>query len=110
LGGFQGRPGKLEDVCYSFWIGATIKLLEGNIDHDANRSFLLSAQSPIGGFGKDSDDMPDPYHSYLALAALAMSPDSGLKPLDALWNVSEETASWLQREMDRVLGSPSESG
>jgi geranylgeranyl transferase type-1 subunit beta len=24
IGGFQGRPGKLEDVCYSFWCGAAI--------------------------------------------------------------------------------------
>ncbi len=24
VGGFQGRPGKLEDVCYSFWCGAAI--------------------------------------------------------------------------------------
>jgi geranylgeranyl transferase type-1 subunit beta len=26
LGGFQGRPGKDEDACYSFWIGATISV------------------------------------------------------------------------------------
>jgi geranylgeranyl transferase type-1 subunit beta len=26
LGGFQGRPGKLEDVCYSFWIGAALQV------------------------------------------------------------------------------------
>lgn len=24
IGGFQGRPGKLEDVCYSFWIGGAL--------------------------------------------------------------------------------------
>lgn len=24
IGGFQGRPGKLEDVCYSFWCGAAV--------------------------------------------------------------------------------------
>lgn len=77
-------------------------MLGGDIDHDANRSFLLSAQSPIGGFGKDPEDMPDPYHSYLALAALAMSPGSELKPLDALWNVSEDTAGWLKGEMARL--------
>jgi geranylgeranyl transferase type-1 subunit beta len=24
IGGFQGRPGKLEDVCYSFWCGGAL--------------------------------------------------------------------------------------
>lgn len=26
VGGFQGRPGKLEDVCYSFWCGAALSV------------------------------------------------------------------------------------
>jgi geranylgeranyl transferase type-1 subunit beta len=25
-GGFQGRPGKLEDVCYSFWCGGAMRV------------------------------------------------------------------------------------
>jgi protein farnesyltransferase subunit beta len=27
-GGFQGRPNKLVDGCYSFWVGALFPLLE----------------------------------------------------------------------------------
>ncbi|OXC71124.1 hypothetical protein AYX13_00542 [Cryptococcus neoformans] len=113
LGGFQGRPGKLEDVCYSFWCGGTLSVLgrDDLIDHDANKAFLLSAQSPLGGFGKEPEDYPDPYHSYLALAALSLSLNCsgedkennfGLKTLDVRWNVSAETAEWLQREITRV--------
>jgi prenyltransferase beta subunit len=26
VGGFQGRPGKLEDVCYSFWCGGALSV------------------------------------------------------------------------------------
>lgn len=26
IGGFQGRPGKLEDVCYSFWCGGALSV------------------------------------------------------------------------------------
>jgi len=26
IGGFQGRPGKLEDVCYSFWVGGALSV------------------------------------------------------------------------------------
>ncbi|RSH89479.1 hypothetical protein EHS25_002028 [Saitozyma podzolica] len=105
IGGFQGRPGKLEDVCYSFWCGAAITILghAGLINAEADRAFLLAAQSPLGGFGKEPDDYPDPFHSYLALAALALShQDGGLKQLDPRWNVSRETANWLREEMIRV--------
>ncbi|OXB38380.1 geranylgeranyl transferase type-1 subunit beta [Cryptococcus neoformans] len=113
LGGFQGRPGKLEDVCYSFWCGGALSVLgrDDLIDHDANKAFLLSAQSPLGGFGKEPEDYPDPYHSYLALAALSLSLNRfgedkensfGLKTLDVRWNVSAETAEWLQKEITRV--------
>ncbi len=78
------------------------------INKEADRAFLLSAQFPMGGFGKEPEDYPDPYHSYLALAALALS-HSGeygmvLKPLDAQWNLSSDTAEWLRREMTRVRG------
>lgn len=72
-------------------------------------SFLLSAQSPMGGFGKEPEDYPDPYHSYLALAALALHDERdsrlALKRLDAKWNVSAETAEWLRREICRVKRS-----
>lgn len=29
IGGFQGRPGKLEDVCYSFWCGGALAVSRG---------------------------------------------------------------------------------
>lgn len=71
-----------------------------------NRSFLLSAQSPMGGFAKEPEEYPDPYHSYLALAALSImgssASDLGLKGLDVRWNVCNESAEWLTKEMDRI--------
>lgn len=106
-GGFQGRPGKDEDVCYSFWCGAALRILlsESLFNVDANRSALLNAQSPIGGFGKEAGEFPDPYHSYLAIAALAMIDNDeaaaersslGLAVLDPVWNVSQATKTWLE--------------
>ena len=69
------------------------------VDAESNTAFLLASQSPLGGFGKEPEDYPDPYHSYLALAALALTKgsDYGLKPLNARWNVSRETADWLEK-------------
>ncbi|WVR03318.1 hypothetical protein IAU60_000309 [Kwoniella sp. DSM 27419] len=117
IGGFQGRPGKLEDVCYSFWVGGAISIL-GHADlvnRDADRSFLLSAQYPLGGFGKEPEDYPDPFHSYLAIAALALThgdasagdaessaSDLKLRSLRVRWNVSDETATWLEEEITRI--------
>jgi geranylgeranyl transferase type-1 subunit beta len=131
IGGFQGRPGKLEDVCYSFWIGGAlsvrppydpffsvgiitsiepsteIQILGHNdlINEPPNRSFLLSAQSPMGGFGKEPEEYPDPFHSYLALAALTIMDcgrEFGLGKLDVQWNISEGAAGWLRKETERV--------
>ena len=68
-------------------------------------SFLLSAQSPMGGFGKEPEEYPDPFHSYLALAALAIMPlgrEMGLRELDVKWNISLESAEWLRKEIERV--------
>ncbi|WVW81641.1 hypothetical protein I302_103636 [Kwoniella bestiolae CBS 10118] len=115
IGGFQGRPGKLEDVCYSFWCGGAMSILGHStlINREADRSFLLSAQFPLGGFGKEPEDYPDPFHSYLALAALSLTHSGtedgdnaglGLKELDVIWNVSRETADWLRGEIGRVNG------
>jgi geranylgeranyl transferase type-1 subunit beta len=75
------------------------------VNQEPNQSFLLSSQSPLGGFGKEPGDYPDPFHSYLALAALAMmqtGQDLELKELDVKWNVSQPTANWLRAEIVRV--------
>ena len=75
------------------------------INGPPNRSFLLSAQSPMGGFGKEPEEYPDPFHSYLALAALAImncGRDFGLRELDVKWNISEGAAGWLRKEIERV--------
>ncbi|WRT63512.1 uncharacterized protein IL334_000417 [Kwoniella shivajii] len=113
IGGFQGRPGKLQDVCYSFWCGGAISILgyTNLIDRDADKSFLLSAQFPLGGFGKEPEDYPDPFHSYLALAALSLNHSNskeaglGLKDLNVMWNVSEDSARWLKQEINRIKRS-----
>nr|QAX88154.1 geranyl geranyl transferase [Zea mays] len=83
-GGFQGRRNKLSDTCYAFWVGGVLKILGAYhlIDSCALRSFLLTCQSPYGGFTKFPDDrIPDIYHSYYGLAALSLLEEEGLEPL-----------------------------
>lgn len=67
-GGFNGRPGKPSDTCYSFWVGATLELLEflDFSDAEQNKTFILNTQDRfIGGLAKFDNTRPDPLHTYL---------------------------------------------
>lgn len=59
----------------------------------------------MGGFAKEPGEYPDPYHSYLALAALAMMDscaDLELGRLDVKWNISKGAAEWLRNAVERT--------
>ena len=101
--GMQGRPNKLQDTCYSYWIGecfgpdvdivhsqedflscihvffhhlllfssywigGTLHILSEShlLDGWALREYVLTCQSPYGGFGKVVGAMVNPYFSLL---------------------------------------------
>lgn len=46
VGGFNGRPEKLEDVCYSWWVGASLAIIGRLhwIDKKRLQSFILRCQ------------------------------------------------------------------
>ena len=73
--GMQGRPAKLEDTCYSYWIGGTLRLLNQDplLDHDHLRAYVLRCQTQVGGFGKVVGAFPDVLHSYYSMAYLSLS-------------------------------------
>jgi geranylgeranyl transferase type-1 subunit beta len=77
--GMQGRPNKLEDTCYSYWIGGTLHLLDSShlIDGWALREYVLKCQSPYGGFGKVVGCNPDLLHSFYSMAWLTLSKEGG---------------------------------
>ncbi|XP_018320681.1 geranylgeranyl transferase type-1 subunit beta [Agrilus planipennis] len=71
--GFQGRPNKPVDTCYSFWVGGALKILGvyDLIDFQENYTSVILTQSKImGGFAKWVGLNGDPLHSYLGLAGL----------------------------------------
>ncbi|ODV86596.1 hypothetical protein CANARDRAFT_191189, partial [[Candida] arabinofermentans NRRL YB-2248] len=78
MGGFNGRLNKYADTCYAFWCIGSLCLLGFTelIDKSAVVNFLLNqTQSHLmGGFCKtnDPDELPDPLHSFLGLAALSL--------------------------------------
>lgn len=82
--GFNGRPNKPDDSCYSWWILATLKLLSTDslVDRDSNEIFLHQTESKnYGGFSKWADLSPDPLHSYLSLASLSLLNNRKLKSI-----------------------------
>jgi len=77
--GMQGRTNKLEDTCYSFWIGGTLKILNCDhlLDQKLLRAFVTDCQSDMGGFSKLRDPgrsyYPDLLHSFYSLSWLSFS-------------------------------------
>ncbi|TBU21837.1 terpenoid cyclases/Protein prenyltransferase [Dichomitus squalens] len=104
-GGFSGRTNKLADACYCFWCGAALAILgEGDLVNERTLTeFLANCQFKFGGIAKAPGERPDPYHTYLSLAILAILPaDHGndetwkLPRLNPLWNATEDTAQWAR--------------
>lgn len=83
LGGLQGRPNKVEDTCYSYWIGGTLRLLgcDNLLDTEALTHFVLSCQTDMGGFSKVLGVYPDLLHSFYSMAWLSLSSTQGLNDL-----------------------------
>uniref|UniRef100_A0A6B2L8R2 Geranylgeranyl transferase type-1 subunit beta n=1 Tax=Arcella intermedia TaxID=1963864 RepID=A0A6B2L8R2_9EUKA len=78
--GFNGRPNKIQDTCYSFWVGASLKILGAYhlVDEQNTRKYTLSCQKKNGGFAKWSSQSADPLHSYFSLCGLTFINEPGL--------------------------------
>ncbi|PIL35158.1 hypothetical protein GSI_02947 [Ganoderma sinense ZZ0214-1] len=107
-GGFSGRTNKLADACYCFWCGAALTILgHGDLVNErAMADFLANCQFKFGGLAKAPGERPDPYHTYLSLAILAILPsDHGedetwkVARLDPWWNATESTAQWAREHI-----------
>jgi geranylgeranyl transferase type-2 subunit beta len=85
-GGLQGRPGKLQDVCYSWWALSALAII-GKLhwlDQDALQRFILSCQDEHGGGISDRpDDMVDIFHTFFGVAALSLMGHEGLQRINA---------------------------
>lgn len=87
-GGLNGRPEKLEDVCYSFWVLSTLSILRKPTWLDASKleAFILSAQdTESGGIADRPGDMPDVFHTQFGLAGLSLLGYPALVDLDPVY-------------------------
>lgn len=110
-GGFCGRTGKAADACYGFWCGAALRVLGADalVDACALARFVARCQFRFGGIAKAPGEHPDPYHTYLSSAMLAIycaepaahgtDPRWALAPLDPLLNARQDTACWAREHI-----------
>lgn len=84
-GGFNGRPDKLEDVCYSWWVLSSLSML-GHvewIDKEKLTAFICNCQDPDeGGIADRPGDMPDVFHTFFGLAGLSLLGDKRFASID----------------------------
>ncbi|CAF0959716.1 unnamed protein product [Didymodactylos carnosus] len=70
-----GRPEKLPDVCYSWWVLASLKIIGHSkwINHHKLKQFILAAQDDeTGGFADQPKNVPDPFHTLFAVTGLSL--------------------------------------
>ncbi|XP_050321538.1 geranylgeranyl transferase type-1 subunit beta [Bactrocera neohumeralis] len=100
VNGFQGRPNKAVDTCYSFWIGAALRILGAFelIDYEENRAYIMETQdSIVGGFSKWPQSTTDPFHTYFGLCGLSFMNEPGLSAVMPSLNISMRAYNRLQQ-------------
>ena len=74
-GGLNGRPEKLADVCYSWWVLSSLEVLGRVdwIDRVRLREFILACQDPeTGGIADHPNNVGDVYHTFFGVCGLSL--------------------------------------
>ncbi|XP_044469508.1 geranylgeranyl transferase type-2 subunit beta 1-like isoform X1 [Mangifera indica] len=84
-GGLNGRPEKLPDVCYSWWVLSSSIMI--NRAHWINKEklvkYILDCQdTENGGISDRPDDAVDVFHTYFGVAGLSLLEYPGVKAID----------------------------
>jgi prenyltransferase beta subunit len=93
-GGLNGRPEKLPDVCYSWWVLSSLSILKRLhwIDQGALARFILACQDPQkGGISDRPNDEPDVYHTFFGVAGLSLMGFPGLQAVVGLCTSCESS-------------------
>ncbi|KAH7417420.1 terpenoid cyclases/protein prenyltransferase alpha-alpha toroid [Cadophora sp. MPI-SDFR-AT-0126] len=84
-GGLNGRAEKLEDVCYSWWVGSSLAMIGRLhwVDGEALKGFILRCQDPeLGGIADRPGDVVDVFHTVFGIAGLSLLGYQGLEEVD----------------------------
>jgi geranylgeranyl transferase type-2 subunit beta len=99
-GGFNGRPEKDQDVCYSWWVLSSLQIIGRAhwIDRDALVRFILRCQDPVaGGIADRPGDMVDVWHTCFGMTGLSLLGFPNTQPVDPVYCMPKSTT-------ERVLG------
>jgi len=101
-GGLNGRPEKLEDVCYSWWVMSSLAMIDRVhwIDGTKLAKFILQCQvwlsrlhvscadgdqdGEVGGLADRPGDMVDVFHTFFGIAGLSLLGHAGLEKVDPI--------------------------
>jgi len=103
VGGLNGRPEKLPDVCYSWWVLSSLAALKKKhwIDLDKLKAFILRCQDDInGGISDRPDDEPDVYHTFFGIAGLSLMKHEGLEEIDPIYALPVRSVRKIGIESD----------
>ena len=95
-GGLNGRPEKLEDVCYSWWVLSSLAIIRRLpwISRPGLQAFILSCQdTEDGGISDRPDDMADVYHTFFGIAGLSLMGFEGLEAVDPVYALPEKVVA-----------------
>jgi geranylgeranyl transferase type-2 subunit beta len=99
-GGLNGRPEKVEDVCYSWWVISSLAIIDRThwIDREALIGFILRSQdSDMGGISDRPGNMVDVWHTCFGLAGLSLLEYSGTEMIDPVYCMPKKA-------IKRILG------
>nr|CAB3265392.1 geranylgeranyl transferase type-2 subunit beta-like [Phallusia mammillata] len=91
-GGLNGRPEKLPDVCYSWWVLSTLQILGklNWIDNEGLKLFILASQDDeTGGIADRPGDIVDPFHTLFGIAGLSLLGEPDLKQVNPVFCMSQ---------------------
>lgn len=97
-GGLNGRPEKLSDVCYSWWVLSSLIMIDRVhwIDKSKLTKFILNCQdSENGGISDRPDNAVDVYHTYFGVAGLSLMEYPGLKLIDPAYALPVDVVNRL---------------
>jgi len=103
-GGLNGRPEKLEDVCYSWWVLSSMAMIGRLhwIDREKLVEFILSCQDEEnGGIADRKGDVADVFHTVFGLAGLSLLGYEGLREVDPVYCMPKEVTNrivWNRRK------------
>ncbi|KAL2242458.1 UNVERIFIED_CONTAM: Geranylgeranyl transferase type-2 subunit beta 1 [Sesamum indicum] len=104
-GGLNGRPEKLPDVCYSWWVLSSLIMIDRVhwIDKGKLVNFILDCQDKEnGGISDRPDDAVDVFHTYFGVAGLSLLEFPGLKAIDPAYALPVDVG-YKKVELNQIL-------